>query len=187
VLEKEALFERVLATSGSGRRRSFAGWLVSAGLAAACAAGLLVFARTRNPDEFSARGMAEQGPSVDIICVETGAARRCRAGGTLAFDVRASEADWYFAAFSVRDNQVVWFFPAEGEESVRVEGGGKPSLLKDGIRLTDHMTPGTHEVFMVFSRVALRRKDIKAKLGDDLRGREGIEVVRQSFLVEPPP
>ena len=184
VLEKEALFERVLAATGQPARRRFAGFLAFAGVAAAAAA-VALFVKLREPDEFASRGTTGTSPSVEVVCVKTGAAGRCEADDTVSFDVRTEGNTWYFAAFAMREDEVVWFFPQEDGESIRVEGSAKPALLGQGVRLGDRMRPGAYDIVAVFSREPLRRNDIKARLGQDLLGRSGIEVLRRPLVVEP--
>ena len=183
ILQKEALFARIHAEATPSlllarwKRASF-------GIAAALsiAAGLALWART---PEFAARGGGPSSePAFRVQCFES-EGTSCRSGHALAFEFAPQAQAQYFAAFARRsDGAVVWYFPTPDGLSLPVAQTGS-LMLDHAVQLGAEQPPGHYEIFGVFSAEPLSRARIKSALGEDLRGTQGVRVVRRSFEVLP--
>ena len=177
VLEKEQQFERIFAAVSA--RPRWQRWAPLAGAGLAVAAALALWVRT--PD-FASRGAAlTSEPEFRALC-----AVPCKQGGTLAFELDAPGGPHYFAAFAQRaDGAIVWYLPDADAPSQALSRDAKSLVLDRGVQIGSEQPPGSYEIYGVFSSRALTRSEIKRALGNDLRGREGITVVRRHIQVEP--
>lgn len=182
VTEKEELFERIHARvqSEAGARR----WLVPALGAALSAAAAAVFAflLPSAAPEFQARGGSVDAPvELQLSCGR----EACRPGAKLSFSVR-SAAGGYFAAFARRgDGVIIWYFPDELGTTPAVPASETSAVLARAIVLGPEHAAGSYEVFGVFTARALTQGELEQALGDDLRGKGDMRVVRQNLEVAP--
>ena len=190
VLEKERLFERIYAGVAPASRR--AAWyrlgLAAAG-AAVLAGALWLRVHPAPPapgQEFAARGARlEATESFRLLC--SGAAMTaCKNGSTLGFELSGLAEPRYFAAFARRgDGAVIWYMPPPEEVTAGVAPSASAVLLEQGVSLGSEHVPGHYLVYGVFSSEPLTRAQIKAALGQDLRGRAGTNVVVRELEVTP--
>jgi hypothetical protein len=187
VLEKEALFERIV-TAGEPRRRhrpTFAMMVaVFTSMAGAVAATALVLHfRTPADPELQSRGKATAVPTVRLACLETAQAGTCRLGDTLAFEIGGLPTDRrHFAAFARRaDGVVIWYFPTADGQSEPVNSTS--GLLKQAVRLGPPHVPGPYQIVVVFSRMPMTRADIKKALEASPTPADGILVLERAMLL----
>lgn len=179
VLEKERQFEAIFAKIQAPKRPRWQPFAASVGGALCLAAALALWLRT---PELASRGpaLAEQ-PELRALC-----AKPCRQGGALAFEVSGSPKRGFFAAFAQRaDGAIVWYLPDASGQSAPLARGNGPAVLDHGVQLGPEQPPGVYEIYGIFSEQPMTRAQIKAALGDDLRGRDGVTVVQRRFEVEP--
>ena len=183
VLEKEEVLERVLREAAPRPAARRAPWLLAAGAFASAALALFALVQLRDDGEqFAARGGDEREPALRVVCVETGQLGACPAHGTLAFELEPRQ--YAYAALFARDEAgaIIWYFPqAEGQSLLVKDAQGQP--LRQGIRLGDSQPPGRYELVLVLSETALRRDEVKARLG----GGDDVRVLRQTLLVQAAP
>ena len=183
VLQKEALFARIHAQVAP--RPAFTRWKqASLGFAAALSAAAALLFWPSTP-EFATRGGGPSNePAFRVQCLGGGESS-CRRGSALAFEFAPQAEAQYFAAFARRaDGAVVWYFPTANGLSLPVAENGS-FVLDHAVELGAEQPPGHYEVFGVFSPAPLSRAQIKSALGEDLRGTQGVHVVRRSFEVLP--
>jgi hypothetical protein len=187
VLQKEALFEQ-LYRRVARREPAASRWpwrqLSLAGGAALCVAAALLLRPTA--PEFTTRGGGPVNePAFRVLCFG-GGETSCRVGGALAFEVGAGAQSQYFAAFARRsDGAIIWYFPALDGLSTPLGSEPRSLMLDHGVELGAEQPPGHYEIFGIFSARPLSRAEIKAALGDDLRGSRALRVVRRGFEVLP--
>jgi hypothetical protein len=190
VLEKEQLFERIYARVAPAPRRAV--WY-RLGLAAAGAAVLVgaLWLRVRpaplaQSQEFAARGaQLEATESFRLLCSGV-ALTSCKSGSTLGFELFGLSVPRYFAAFARRgDGPVIWYTPSPEGVTAGVAPSASAVLLEQGVSLGSEHAPGQYLVYGVFSSESLSRAQIKAALGQDLRGRAGMNVVVRELEVTP--
>jgi hypothetical protein len=191
VLEKEAIFERILERveaekDGETARTTRFAWVWALGLAAAAAVALLWWAPAREPPaELAARGAGdEHGVALELSCGR--AAAPCRVSGSLAFELGPAPSTLYFAAFARRaDGTIIWYFPEADAPSLKVSASTAPHVLERAVTLGPEHTPGNYELFALFSKQPLTRAQLKAALGPELSGGANLRVLRRSFEVAP--
>lgn len=171
VLDKEAVFEGVMAgVAPPPRRRRW--WALVAPLAAAAALALALVARPgADPGpEFGMKGPG--GANLALTCVRGQAPAACAPGTTLLFDVTPAPARPFFAAFGRRaDGQGVWLWPEAGARSAEVRG-----LTKRGFLLE---AGGVVEVYGLFTAAPMSRDELQAGLADGLESTDVVTVVRR--------
>jgi hypothetical protein len=196
VLEKEAAFEAIYARVNS-RGRVAQRWPWLATLAAA-AAVLLVWGRLPSDsapaaDAFRARG----GPPAEHFALSClphqavpalDAQAPCVPGGRIVLQLEPSAEHHFFALFARRpDGAIVWYFPSESEPMPDVTGERVGRLWPKSALLAESSPPGTYTVFAVFAPQPLSRAELKASLGDDLRGDGALHVLSRELEVEAQP
>jgi hypothetical protein len=173
-LDKEAVFERVMAETPARRRRRWAAFAVP--LAAAAAVVLAVLAVPREA-AFGPKGAGLA--NLELSCVRGEAPAPCAPGATLVFDVTPPAERPYFAAFARRpDGAIVWYRPAPGERTARASG-----VLEAGVHLGPEHPPGRYAVFGVFTAEPMARAELRAALGDELASNDRVTVVRRPLEV----
>jgi hypothetical protein len=145
-VEKDAIFEAVLAGSAPPKRR----WTWLAVIAPALAAAGLVIALApwrSSHDEFASRGSARPVAMLHARC-----ATACTTGAKLLFDTYGTTSYRYVAVFAKRgDGTVVWLVP----DSVELTATG---VLDRGVVIDD---AGTYRVYGVFSNAPLAKAAIR--------------------------
>lgn len=191
ILEKEALFERIVAKVEPPRQSRFRlPWLgasvAAAGAVAAVVALLVVRSRgldDQHPSEFLARG-TQANAGLELACIEQEKPSACRTGAKLTFWVSAPPDAPHFAAFGRRpDGAIVWYVPDPGGRSLRVEPGTSPALLDTAVLLDDTHGAGPVTVFGVFSASPLSRSELKAALGPELLGDGSVRVIVRALEI----
>lgn len=185
VLEKEAAFEQVMVRMPPPRRSPVRLWLGGFAALASAAAVLLVVLQRPADDTLVARGGASFGFST--TCLAPDAKVRCVVGGKLVFDVKADPA-MFFAAFARGDDgRIVWYWPLSGQRSVSVRALADGQAGAHAFVLGAEQPAGRYTVHGVLSATPLDRAAIKRALGDDLRGRDGVQVITQTLQIEAAP
>lgn len=198
VLEKEDLFERIMAKVAPPRRVRLRWPWVGPSLAAAGAIAALALVlgvqsdrrgESSGSDEFVARGMSGQGMSdhggFELECVADGQPSSCRIGAKLTFWVSVTPEAAHFAAFGRRpDGAIVWYVPGPGGQSVRIAQSTSPVPLDTAVMLDEIHGAGKIAVFGVFSAKPLTRSEIKRALGPELRGDGSVSVVVRTLEVQ---
>lgn len=178
VLETEALFDRI-AEDVAPRpwwRRPIA-WGALSGLATATAAVFLVMSPG---DEFGTRGGAQA--VLQPHCVVDEATAPCAFGAKLLFDARPPDGEPHFAALAKRpDGTVIWYLP--GPEDTSKPLAAETAVVPTAIRLGEEHPPGTYAVFGVFTKDALTREEIEARVGAQLESSPGVTVVERVLEV----
>jgi hypothetical protein len=67
----------------------------------------------------------------------------------------------------------------------RLAASASALLLEQGVKLGPEHVPGRYLVYGVFSSEPLTRAQIKAVLGDELRGQAGVNVVVRELEITP--
>ncbi len=192
VLEKEALFERIV-SGNQARAGIWRSWGLPLGLVTSVAGALVAVlvvlrpARRALSDEVSAfesRGAATQGPSVRLACVDEAQEVECSLGKTLIFEVaRLPAGSRYFAAFARRSGDgdggaaMLWYFPTAQGRSEAIDE--RHSVLSQAVRLGPPHTPGDYDVYTVFTTSPRTRAELKAALGEALAPKDGMVVVKR--------
>ncbi|HEY3668341.1 MAG TPA: hypothetical protein VGL19_20200, partial [Polyangiaceae bacterium] len=90
------------------------------------------------------------------------------------------------AAFARRaDGAVIWYTPPPEGVTASVAPSASAVLLEQAVSLGSEHVPGHYQVYGVFSSEPLTRARIKAVLGQELRGRGGVNVVVRELEVTP--
>lgn len=163
----------------AGRRRVVLS--MGVGLAAACAAVVLVVARPHDDDGFRARGgnaVTETGrPSLGIYRVGADGITRAqragsdiRSGEPLAFSFTNPPATGFtrLMVFAVdQDDRVFWFWPAwtnpaDDPASIYITPGTEPTELGESVR--HPLTPGRVTIYALFSTQERHVHDVEAAL-----------------------
>jgi hypothetical protein len=197
VLEKEALFERIMTRVAPVRQAKRWPWLGPSLAAAGAAAALVAVLVVRSDRGGEAEGSGEFLPrgnlghstaghgGFELACVADGQPSSCQVGAKLTFWVSATPQTSHFASFGRRqDGAIVWYVPDPGGRSARVARATSPVLLDTAFVLDETHGAGTITVFGVFSAEPLSRAEIKSALGPDLRGDGSVSVVVRTLEVE---
>ena len=195
VLEKEAALDRMLDLVDPPQNNNLR-WLSAAVPALAVAASIAFLMKAEAPlmptapgteREFVSRGSLTSSISFRCLTADEQAPSECVPGALLAFGPTLAPGKPYFAAFAVRDDgSLIWYFPAAGEVSITL----KPAA--DGVAVVPRAVPlgsehptGQYEVYGVFMERPLTREDIQQALGEDLSGRDGLELVHRTLEMKP--
>ena len=172
-IEKDAIFEQVLAEVAPAPKRAW-WWFALPALAAAALVMLLVWPRAPQ-EEFTAKGGGEAAASFAPTCA------RCTRDGKLLFDLNGTTGYRYFSAFARgSDGNVIWYVTAS-DLATELESG----VLAQTVLLGDEHAPGTYRVFGVFSQTALDRDGVKALFDDAgrVRATPGVEVIEKELVI----
>jgi hypothetical protein len=170
-VEKDAVFEAVLAGTAAKPGRAW-WWFALPAVAAAAIALVVLWPRTK-PDEFTARG----GDAPVAMFAPT-CAQGCARGAKLVFDLQGTTGYRYFGAFArSSDGNVVWYWVGK-DLLTSLERG----VLDETVVLE---ASGTYRLYGVFSQQPLDRDGIKALFDDAGRVRDvaGVTVVEKALAV----
>ena len=156
-IEKDAIFEQVMATLPAPRRSR---WWLTVAVPALAVIALVAWRVRATPEvvsEFASRGGTGPVATMHVTC---GA---CTSRDKLVFDVHGTTGYRYFAAFAQRaDGTVLWYFPATAD-ATSLDLATQPASGILGVAITlgaDH-PPGAYRVFGVFSHAPLARDALR--------------------------
>ncbi len=161
-VEKDAIFESVLANVSPKRRR--VRWWLGVVPAVAVTVAVVLLGPWRSPaapiGELAARGGGAQA----FASFHPSCAGACERGHKIVFDLHGTTGYRYFAAFSKRtDGTVLWYFPSSPDDlSLDLSTQPREGVLDRGIVLGEEHAAGSYRVYGVFSRAPLTREMIRA-------------------------
>ena len=182
VQEKESILDAVVAEIGrGGERRSLMSFLKNASIPVRVASAVAVLLLLAVPlmvvlsppdtaGEFAARGGKGTARSnFSVSCLRAKHTGECQRGDKLVFRVTPPEDRPYFASFArhLPSQAVIWYFPdAETSESPLIGDISKDGVLSQGIKLGDEHAAGQYEIYGLFFRTPVRRKEIRELFGE---------------------
>lgn len=181
--EKEQILQNLLQPQRASKK-SVSKWLTLSFAGSLTAIVAVVFVLRSQEHSFTSKGGEIQGANFSISCGERGPEQPCQQGEKLIFQLETGQGDWYFSALAQRQDQtVIWYFPGFAQsESVQVGANSLDGVLLKGVMLGQEHSPGTYQVFGIFSRKPLHKEQVRQIL-QERRQDSSVFVVTRELLV----
>jgi len=142
---------------------------------------------TDKPHGFTSKGIGLK-PSFNLYCQKEEISNStCSINSTLIFKLSYPGDYNYFSAFaSDGSGKAIWYFPGKkGTTSIDISGIKQSEILEKGILIGSEHSPGSYDIYGVFSKTILSKNDIKSIIENKYENQEDLSfIIKRKISVE---